>query len=143
VGCSRSPAARPRLRSTDLGSRSARANFAIYSTLSERDARALLEDLELFRAVLLRVTKLRDTAPRVPTEIYAFDRRERLRAFPAEANYVGYFVPTLRQQSRGALDRRGRHALSRRAVPRVHALPAPQRGARRLSEMVRRRLREL
>jgi hypothetical protein len=77
---------------TEVSSR----NFAIHTTLPEPDARRLIEDLELFRATLLRVTKLRDTAPRVPTEIYAFERSSDYAPFRPQANYVGYFVPTLR-----------------------------------------------
>src|SRR5258706_13759341 len=72
-------------------------NFAIYSSMNEPDARQLLEDLELFRATLLRVTKLRDTPPRVPTEIYAFDEVSDYSDFRPSAGIAGYFVPTLRK----------------------------------------------
>jgi tetratricopeptide (TPR) repeat protein len=71
-------------------------NFAIHSTLAEPDARRLIEDLELFRATLLAVTRLRDATPRVPTEIYAFERSSDYAPFRPGPHIVGYFVPTLR-----------------------------------------------
>jgi len=71
-------------------------NFSIYTTLAERDARALLEDLELFRATLLVVTKLRATKPRVPNEIYAFQSTNDYAPFRPMRYAAGHFVPTLR-----------------------------------------------
>jgi tetratricopeptide (TPR) repeat protein len=72
------------------------SNFTIYSSLDERDARMLLEDIELFRAALLRMSRLRDTAPRVPTEIYAFKSSADYAPFRPFAGVVGYFTPGLR-----------------------------------------------
>jgi tetratricopeptide (TPR) repeat protein len=71
-------------------------SFSVYSTMKEADARRLLENLELFRAALLVVTKLRDTSPRVPTEIYAFEASSDYARFRPGLNVAGYFVPTLR-----------------------------------------------
>ena len=71
-------------------------NFSIYSTMSETDARSLLEDLELFRAALLVVTRLRDVPPHVPTEIYAFQASNDYRQFRPMPGAVGHFVPGLR-----------------------------------------------
>jgi len=71
-------------------------NFSIYTTLAERDARALLEDLELFRATLLVVTKLHATKPRVPNEIYAFQSTNDYAPFRPMRYAAGHFVPTLR-----------------------------------------------
>jgi tetratricopeptide (TPR) repeat protein len=71
-------------------------NFSIYSTMSESDARSLLEDLELFRAALLSVTRLRDVRPHVPTEIYAFQASRDYRPFRPAPGVVGHFLPGLR-----------------------------------------------
>ncbi len=71
-------------------------NFSVFATLDEKKARALLEDLELFRAALLVVTKLRNTTPRVPTEIYAFESTNDYAPFRPGRNVVGYFAPGLR-----------------------------------------------
>lgn len=71
-------------------------NFSICTTLDEPEARRLLEDLELFRAALLRVTRLRDATPRVPTEIYAFESSNDYARFRPGAGVVGYFAPRLR-----------------------------------------------
>jgi len=70
-------------------------NFSVFTTLSDADARQLLEDLELFRSALLAVTKLRNTNASVPTEIYGFDASDYGQFSPA-ANIAGYFVPLLR-----------------------------------------------
>jgi tetratricopeptide (TPR) repeat protein len=71
-------------------------NFSIYSTMKEPDARTLLEDLELFRAALLAVTKLRDVHPNVPTDIYAFQHGSDYARFRPVSGAVGHFVPGLR-----------------------------------------------
>lgn len=71
-------------------------NFSTYTTLAEPEARRLLENLELFRAALLAVTKLRDAPPRVPTEIYAFQSTNDYAPFRPQRGVPGYFVPGLR-----------------------------------------------
>jgi len=59
-------------------------------------ARALLENLELFRAVILTVTRVRSVHPHVPTEIYAFESENDYRPFQPFASASGFFRPTLR-----------------------------------------------
>jgi len=71
-------------------------NFAIYTTLAEPEARDLLEDLELFRATVARLTKVRDQTPRVPTEIYAFGSAGEYRPFQPRLDTPGFFLPGLR-----------------------------------------------
>jgi tetratricopeptide (TPR) repeat protein len=72
------------------------ANFSLYTTLDEPSARALLENLELFRAVILTVTRVRSVHPHVPTEIYAFESENDYRPFQPFASASGFFRPTLR-----------------------------------------------
>jgi tetratricopeptide (TPR) repeat protein len=72
------------------------ANFSIYTSLDDAPARGLMEDLELFRAALLSVTRLRDTKPRIPTEIYAFAATSDYAPFRPHRSVPGYFVPGLR-----------------------------------------------
>jgi tetratricopeptide (TPR) repeat protein len=71
-------------------------NFSIFTALGEREARQLIENLELFRAALLVMTRLRDPSPRVPTEIYAFRGSRDYDQFRPRANVAGFFVPGLR-----------------------------------------------
>ena len=89
-------------------------SFSIYSTMSEADSRSLLEDLELFRAALLSVTRLRDVQSHVPTEIYAFQRPSDYRPFRPASNVVGHFVPGLRANLVGLSA--GQHGVLARAV---------------------------
>jgi tetratricopeptide (TPR) repeat protein len=72
------------------------SNFSIYTALAEREGRALLENLELFRATILAVTKARTVEPNVPTEIYAFRSEGDFRPFEPRPDAVGFFRPTLR-----------------------------------------------
>jgi tetratricopeptide (TPR) repeat protein len=72
------------------------ANFSLYTTLDEPHARELLEHLELFRAAILAVTRVRNVHPHVPTEIYAFRSESDYRPFEPFADTAGFFRPTLR-----------------------------------------------
>src|SRR5437879_44263 len=66
------------------------ANFSLYTTLDEARARELLEHLELFRAVILTVTRVRSVQPHVPTDIYAFRSENDYRAFQPLAGASGF-----------------------------------------------------
>jgi tetratricopeptide (TPR) repeat protein len=57
---------------------------------------ALSEDLELFRAVVGKLTSAKRFEPRVPTRIFAFARTEEYRPF-APASSVGFFGSGLRE----------------------------------------------
>src|SRR6185503_21382235 len=72
------------------------ANFSLYTTLDESRARALLEDLELFRSAILTVTRVHSVHPHVPTEIYAFRSESDYRPFQPRDGTRGFFRPTLR-----------------------------------------------
>ena len=72
------------------------ANFSLYTTLYEPDARALLANLELFRAAILTVTRVSSLHPHVPTEIYAFRAESDYRPFQPFEGSRGFFRPTLR-----------------------------------------------
>ena len=71
-------------------------NFSVFTSMKQPDARELLENLELFRAALLKVTKLRDTRPRIPTEIYAFEQSSDYDQFRPARYAAGHFTSTLR-----------------------------------------------
>jgi tetratricopeptide (TPR) repeat protein len=73
------------------------ANFSLYTTLGEARARELLEHLELFRAAILTVTRVRSVYPHVPTEIYAFRSTSDYQPFEPRENTSGFFRPTLRR----------------------------------------------
>jgi tetratricopeptide (TPR) repeat protein len=72
------------------------ANFSIYTTLGEPDARRLLEDLELFRGTVALVSNIKRQEPRVPTEIYAFRSSGDFGNFQPARNVAGFFSPGLR-----------------------------------------------
>jgi tetratricopeptide (TPR) repeat protein len=71
-------------------------NFSIYTSLDDQQGRDLMEDLELFRAALISVTRLKDTRPRIPTDIYAFASTHEYAPFRPSKTIPGYFVPGLR-----------------------------------------------
>jgi tetratricopeptide (TPR) repeat protein len=90
AGCASAPV-------SELGWIEARsANFSLYTTLGEPDARELLQNLELFRAAILVMTKVRSLHPHVPTEIYAFRSQSDYRPFEPFADSAGFFHATLR-----------------------------------------------
>ena len=72
------------------------ANFTVYTTLGESSARSLLDQLELFRAAILAITRVRSVHPHVPTEIYAFRSETDYRPFQPREDTSGFFRPTLR-----------------------------------------------
>lgn len=71
-------------------------NFTLYTSLDEASARGLIEHLELFRAAIGVLTRVRNVEPRVPTEIYAFRSQHDYRPFDPFADSAGFFRPTLR-----------------------------------------------
>ena len=73
------------------------ANFSIYSNLPQEKTVALSEDLELFRAVVGKLTSAKQFEPRVPTLIVAFARTEQFQPFAPAPSIVGFFRSGLRE----------------------------------------------
>jgi tetratricopeptide (TPR) repeat protein len=71
-------------------------HFEITSGLPRADTIALARDLELFRAVVERITNVTRFESRVPTRIYAFPDAASFRPFRRDAGILGYFVATPR-----------------------------------------------
>ena len=90
LGCASAPA-------SERGWIEARStNFSLYTALDEPRARELIENLELFRAAILAMTRVRSVNPHVPTEIYAFRSEGDYQPFQPIADSSGFFRPTLR-----------------------------------------------
>jgi len=70
-------------------------NFSILTDLGRDEAIRLSEEIELFRAVLTKLTNARRFEPRVPTRIFAFARGRDFRAF-AVANSGNSAQPQVR-----------------------------------------------
>jgi len=82
------------------------ANFEILTDLSREQAVALSEQLELFRAVVKKLTDAKRFEPRVPTRIFAFAEKREYDPFSPSRYVLGYFRPGLRENT-VALDASG------------------------------------
>jgi len=71
-------------------------NFTLLSDIDPTLARTRLMDLELFHAVVLRITNAKSPANKLPTKIIVFDSTADFRKVVNRANVGGIFMPTLR-----------------------------------------------
>jgi len=73
------------------------ANFTIFSNLPQETVVALSEDLELFRAVVRKLTSAKQFEPRVPTRIFAFAHSGELKPFSPSPWGGGFFRAGVRE----------------------------------------------
>ena len=73
-------------------------NFVVLSDVAEADVRARIDDLELFRAVVLKVTNVRAGPSGIPVEVYLFSNRADFRSTTTSDDIAGYMIPGLRVQ---------------------------------------------
>jgi len=79
-------------------------NFVVSSDMSAEEAGEHARSLELFRAAVLALTRLRSTEASVPTHIFLFKSKYGLRPFLPQPRVLGYFRPTLRGNFVTAVD---------------------------------------
>jgi len=90
-------------------------NFSILTDLDRDRALQLSEDVELFRAVLMKLTNATHFEPRVPTRIFAFGRGRDFHAFVVDRLIGGIFQPGLRENL-VALDASGTKGVGAKTV---------------------------
>ena len=71
-------------------------NFTVLTDLNEETARQKILDLELFRAVVLKITNARPRQDIIPTRVFLFKRRKDFNQTAPGGSVLGFFRPSLR-----------------------------------------------
>ena len=73
------------------------SNFTLFSTAPERETKALLQELEVFRQTVKAITNVNNFKEGFPTRVFYFHSGKAYAQFKREPDEGGYVIPSLRE----------------------------------------------